>query len=70
MLMVRHRRDDAFFYLIRIKRVYNADILNVARRHTIFPNDDEMAYERANIEYHSYLLVTSYAKALELFIEK
>jgi hypothetical protein len=30
MIMSRYRKDDAFFYLVRIKKVYNDKIIGIA----------------------------------------
>jgi hypothetical protein len=68
MIMSRHRKDDAFFYLIRIKKIYNESIISIAQKYKSYTYGDEADRIRQNIEFYSYLLSTSYIKALELFI--
>jgi hypothetical protein len=68
MIMSRHRKEDAFFYLVRIKHIANTAILEVHYKYKANPHGDERV--KIDIEFHSYLLATSYAKALELFIER
>jgi hypothetical protein len=68
MIMSRHRKDDAYFYLIRIKRIYNESIVRIAEKYKSYAYGDEADRIRQNIEYYSYLLATSYIKALELFV--
>lgn len=61
------RKDDAFFYLVRIKCIYNNTTREVLEADQKKRLGDR---ERAELELVSYLLVTAYVKALELFIER
>lgn len=64
MIMSRHRKDDAYFYLIRIKKVENSAIIKIAEKYRAYSYGDESEKQRQNIEFHSYLLATAYIKAI------
>lgn len=68
--MSRHRKDDAYFYLIRVKDLDNKSIVDIAKRYKTSIYGDENEQIRQNIEFHSYLLAVAYIKAIELFVER
>ena len=46
LIMNRHRKDDAFFYLIRVKKVYNKDIMSIISNYRYNPYGEELEKKR------------------------
>ena len=65
--MSKHRKDDAFFFLVRARVVENDAIITTARKYQSKRVDDyEM--KRQNEELAAYFLTTSYMKILEGYV--
>ena len=68
LIMSKNRKDDAFFFLVRARVVDNDSIAKTANRF-LSARADEFEHRRQKEELYSHLLVTSYMKTLESYVE-